>query len=58
MTTQKALIAEWPTGVAESYLINAAGLVSDEPLKPLLICAILASPFVLCALPLTWLLMR
>ena len=58
MTTQKALIAEWPTGLAESYLIDTSGLVFDEPLQPLLIGAILASPFFLCALPLTWLLMR
>ena len=58
MTTGRALIATSQSSFSESYLIDAAGMRFDNPLNPLLLCAILASPLMMCALPLTWLLMH
>lgn len=58
MTSDGALIATRSAASAEAYLIDAAAIVFDEPPHPMLLCAVLASPFLLCALPLTWLLTR
>lgn len=56
MTSDGALIATRSAAFAENYLIDTAAIVFDDPPHPLFLCAVLASPFLLCALPLTWLL--
>lgn len=58
MASHNALIAAHESASAEAYLIGSAAIVFDEPPHPLLLCAVMVSPFLLCALPLTWLLMR
>lgn len=58
MAGHEALIAVQPSASAEAYLFETAAIIFDQPPHRLLLCAILASPALLCALPLTWLLMN
>lgn len=58
MAGNNALIAVQPSASAEAYLFDTAAIIFDKPPHPLLLCALFASPALLCALPLTWLLMN
>jgi hypothetical protein len=58
MTTQRALFTTSTAAYADSDLFALSGITFDPPLQPFLLCVILASPLMLCALPLTWLLSR